>query len=85
MWPSTSKQNRSPRQSNDEVRLQRRALSLLQVLADTYGDVHGYLWVSELCKKPLRGKLSKAEFSTALGNPHTPRIPTFRTAPATTA
>ena len=41
-------------------------------------DVHGYLWVSELCKKPLRGKLPKAEFPTALGNPHTPRIPTFR-------
>ncbi|HEY1844607.1 MAG TPA: DoxX family protein [Buttiauxella sp.] len=48
-------------------------------------DVHGYLWVSELCKKPLRGKLPKAEFPTALRNPHTPRIPTFRTAPATTA
>jgi len=35
-------------------------------------------------EKPLRGKVHKTDFPTALGNPHTPRIPTFRTASTTT-
>jgi hypothetical protein len=35
-------------------------------------------------EKPLRGKVHKTDFPTALGNPHTPRISTFRTASTTT-
>ena len=35
-------------------------------------------------EKPLRGKVHKTDFPTALGNPHTPRISTLRTASTTT-
>ena len=43
------------------------------------------LWVSELWKKPLRGKVQRADFPTALGNPaEAAGFRTFPTAPATT-
>jgi hypothetical protein len=42
------------------------------------------LWVGELWKKPLRGKVQRADFSTPLGNPaKAAGFRTFPTAPAT--
>jgi hypothetical protein len=36
-------------------------------------------------EKPLRGKVQTQDFSTSLGNPQTPRISHFPTAPAAAA